>query len=105
MIQLYPSRRVRKMAGTLDEYKRLFREATVADQMKLFKLHIAIYLVVNIIWLALNATGSIKIDPMWAVYYSPVGWGLLVIVHYWFFVRGAENLCRMREEIVEAKIK
>jgi hypothetical protein len=93
------------MAGTLDEYKRLFREATVADQMKLFKLHIAIYLVVNIIWLALNATGSIKIDPAWAVYYSPVGWGLLVIVHYWFFVRGAENLCRIREETVEAKIK
>jgi hypothetical protein len=93
------------MAGTLDEYTRLFREATVADQMKLFKLHIAIYLVVNIIWLALNATGSIKIDPMWAIYYSPVGWGLLVIVHYWFFVRGAENLCRIREEIVEAKIK
>ena len=96
---------MRKIAGTLDEYKRLFREATVADQMRLFKLHIAIYLVVNIIWMALNATGSIKIEPIWAVYYSPVGWGLLVIVHYWFFVRGAENLCRMREEIVEAKIE
>ena len=93
------------MAGTLDEYKRLIREATVADQMKLFKIHITIYLVVNIIWLALNAAGSIKIEPIWAVYYSPVGWGLLVIVHYWFFVRGAENLCRMREEIVEAKIE
>ena len=96
---------MRKIAGTLDEYKRLFREATVADQMRLFKLHIAIYLVVNIIWLALNATGSIKIEPIWAVYYYPVGWGLLVIVHYWFFVRGAENLCRMREEMVEAKIE
>lgn len=93
------------MAETLDEYKRLIREATVADQMKLFKIHIVIYLVVNIIWLAMNATGSIRIDPMWAVYYSPVGWGLLVIVHYWFFVRGAENLCKMREEMVEAKIK
>jgi hypothetical protein len=97
--------RVRKMAGTLDEYKRLIREATVADQMNLFKIHIAIYLVVNIIWLVLNVTGSIKIDPIWAIYYSPVGWGLLVIVHYWFFVRGAENLCRIREETVEAKIK
>ena len=93
------------MAGTLDEYKRLFREATIADQMKLFQLHIAIYLVVNIIWLALNVMGSIKIEPIWAVYYSPVGWGLLVIVHYWFFVRGAENLCRLREEMVEARIR
>jgi len=93
------------MAGTLDEYKRLFREATVSDQMKLFRLHIAIYLVVNIIWLALNMMGSVKIVPSWAVYFSPVGWGLLIIVHYWFYVQGAENLCKLREEMVEAKIK
>jgi hypothetical protein len=75
------------MTGTIEEYQRLFREATVSDQMKLFRLHVAIYLVVNII------------------YYSPVGWGLLIIVHYWFYVRGAENLCKLREETVAAKIK
>jgi hypothetical protein len=92
------------MAGTLDDYKRLFREATVSDQMKLFQLHIVIYLVVNIIWLALNTMGTIKIDPSWAMYYSPGGWGLLIIVHYWFYVRGAENLCRLREETVESKM-
>ena len=92
------------MVGTLDEYKRLFREATVADQMKLFQIHIAIYLIVNIIWLALNWMGTIKIEPSWAIYYSPVGWGILVIVHYWFFVRGAESLCKLREDAVEAKI-
>jgi hypothetical protein len=92
------------MAGTLDDYKRLFREATVSDQMKLFQIHIVIYLVVNIIWLALNILGTIKIDPSWAMYYSPVGWGLLIIVHYWFYVRGAENLCRLREETVESKM-
>ena len=93
------------MAGTLDEYKRLFREATVSDQMKLLQLHIVIYLVVNIIWLALNTMGSVKIEPSWAIYFSPVGWGILVVVHYWFYVRGAENLCKLREEMVEAKIK
>lgn len=93
------------MAGTLDEYKRLFREATVSDQMKLFQLHLGIYIVVNVIWLALNTMGSVKIEPSWAIYYSPVGWGILVVVHYWFYVRGAENLCKLREEMVEAKIK
>ena len=93
------------MAGTIEEYKRLFREATVSDQMKLFQLHIAIYLVVNIIWLALNMMGTISISPTWAMYYSPIGWGLLVIVHYWFYVRGAEKLCMLREEMVEEKIK
>lgn len=93
------------MAGTLDEYKRLFREATVSDQMKLFQLHIAIYLVVNIIWLALIMMGNIKIEPSWAMYYSPVGWGILIIVHYWFYVRGAENLCKLREEMIDSKMK
>ncbi|MDD4093641.1 MAG: 2TM domain-containing protein [Methanothrix sp.] len=92
------------MTGKIEEYKRLFREATVSDQMKLFQIHIAIYLIVNIIWLALNMTGTITITPNWAIYYSPVGWGLLIIVHYWFYVKGAENLCRLREEMVEAKI-
>jgi hypothetical protein len=38
-----------RMAGTIDEYKRLFKEATVADQTKLFQLYIAIYLVVNLV--------------------------------------------------------
>jgi hypothetical protein len=92
------------MADTLEEYKRLFRVAIVADQMKLFQLHIDAYLVVNLLWVALNAMGSIKIYPVWAIFYSPVGWGLLVIVHYWFFIRGAENLCKLKEEMVAAKV-
>ncbi len=93
------------MAGTLDEYKRLFREATISDQMKLFQLHIGIYLVVNIVWIALNMMGTITIYPSLAMYYSPVGWGILVIVHYWFYVRGAEKLCVLREETVESKMR
>lgn len=93
------------MPGTLEEYKRLFRDATIADQMKLFQLHIVIYLVVNAIWIALNMMGTIEAKPSWAIWYSPVGWGLLIIVHYWFYVRGAENLCRLREDEIEKKIK
>jgi hypothetical protein len=53
----------------------------------------------------MNSMGSIKIEPPWAIYFFPVGWGLLIVVHYWFYVRGAENLCKLREEVVEAKIK
>ena len=93
------------MAGTIEEYKRLFREATVSDQMKLFQLHIVIYLVVNIIWIALNMMGNIKIEPSWSVYYSPIGWGILVVVHYWFYVRGAEKLCMLREDAVESRMR
>jgi hypothetical protein len=42
------------MAGTLDEYRRLFREAHVEDPKKLLNLHLMIYMVVNVIWLILN---------------------------------------------------
>jgi hypothetical protein len=28
-----------------------------------------------------------------------------LVVHYWFYVRSAENLCKLREEMVERKIK
>jgi len=92
------------LAETLEEYKRLFREATVSDQVKLFQLHIAIYIVVNAIWIALNAMGTIKTIPGWAMYYPIVGWGLLVVVHYWFYVRGAENLCKLREREIESRL-
>jgi hypothetical protein len=93
------------MAQSLEEYKRLFREATVADQNKLFNLHVGIWAVVNLIWLGLNMMGYVKVEPSVAMYFSPVGWGLLVVVHYWFYVRGAENLCKLREDMVEAKGK
>ncbi|MDD1758669.1 MAG: 2TM domain-containing protein [Methanotrichaceae archaeon] len=93
------------MAGTLEDYKRLFREAHVADQKKLLQLHVIIYIVVNIIWLALNYMGSIKVEPTWAMWYSPVGWGLLIVVHWWFFVRNAENLCKLKEVATESKMR
>jgi len=62
------------------------------------------YLVFNIIWLGLFYMGNVKIDPSWAIWYSPLGWGLLVVVHYWFYVRGADSLCRLREEEVEGRM-
>lgn len=92
------------MAGTLEEYKRIFRESHVEDQNKLLRLHIVIYIAINIIWLALNWMGTIRVDPSWAMWYSPVGWGLLVVVHWWFYVRNAEGLCRLKEEAAEARI-
>ena len=63
------------MAGALEDYKRLFIEAHVEDQKELFQLHVIIYIVVNIIWLALNYMGSIKVEPMLAMWYLPVSLG------------------------------
>jgi hypothetical protein len=91
------------MAGTLDEYKRLFREAHVEDQRKLLRLHLIIYLVINVIWVILNFEYN---QPFlyWVLLYPIVGWGLLLVVHWWFYVRNAEGLCRLREVNIEARL-
>jgi hypothetical protein len=91
------------MAETLDEYKRLFREAHVEDQRKLLNLHLMIYMVVNVIWLILNFVYNQPIT-YWVILYPIVGWGILVVVHWWFYVRNAEGLCKLREESVEARM-
>ena len=91
------------MAVTLDEYKRLFREAHVEDQRKLLNLHLMIYLVVNVIWLILNFVYNQPIT-YWVLLYPIVGWGILVMVHWWFYVRNAEGLCKLREKSVEARM-
>ncbi len=91
------------MAATLNEYKRLFREAHVEDQKKLLNLHVMIYAVINAIWIILNFMFNQPVT-YWVLLYPIVGWGLLVLVHWWFYVRNAEGLCRIREAAVESKM-
>jgi hypothetical protein len=33
-----------------------------------------------------------------------VGWGTLVFVHWWFYVRNASKLCMLKEEKIESKV-
>jgi len=90
------------MAGALEDYKRPLIEAHVEDQKELFRLHVIIYIVVNIIWFALNYMGSIKVEPMLAMWYSSFCWGLLIVFHWWSYVRNAENICKLKGEATES---
>jgi hypothetical protein len=40
----------------------------------------------------------------WLMLYPIIGWGALIFVHYWFYVRNADKLCRLREERAVAKM-
>jgi uncharacterized membrane protein len=91
------------MAGNLEEYKRLFRESHVEDQEKLFGLHIVIYSVVNMFWVMLNMT-IVPPRYRWLMFYPIVGWGLLIFVHWWFYVRNAYGLCKLREQKASARM-
>jgi len=85
------------MGGSLDEYKNLFREAHVEDQQKLLGIHVLIYAVANAIWVMLNMI-FVPSRYRWLMFYPIIGWGALVFVHWWFYVRKANKLCRLREE-------
>jgi hypothetical protein len=91
------------MAGNLEEYKRLFRESHVEDQEKLLGLHIVIYSVVNMFWVILNMT-IVPPKYRWLMFYPIVGWGLLIFVHWWFYVRNAYGLCKVREQRASARM-
>jgi ABC-type uncharacterized transport system fused permease/ATPase subunit len=82
-----------------EAYKKAFRTAMQARMKKLFMTHLVIYLVVNIVWLAINymmvipainAAGATL--PVWQPWFSPIGWGLCIVIHYVTYVSGGEKL-------------
>ncbi len=91
------------MAGNMEQYKRLFRESHVEDQQVLFGIHVLIYIVVNAIWAILNML-FVPFRYRWLMFYPIIGWGTLVFVHWWFYVRNADKLCKLKEERVAARI-
>lgn len=91
------------MAGNMEQYKRLFRESHVEDQQVLFGLHVLIYIVVNALWVLLNML-LIPLRYRWLMFYPIIGWGTLLFVHWWFYVRNAEKLCKLKEERVASRM-
>jgi hypothetical protein len=91
------------MAGNLEQYKRLFRESHVEDQHILLGIHVLIYAMVNVFWVMLNML-YVPSRYRWLMFYPIIGWGALVFVHWWFYVRNADKLCRLREERVASRM-
>lgn len=91
------------MAGNMEQYKRLFRESHVEDQQVLFGIHVLIYIVVNAFWVLLNLLFT-PLRYRWLMFYPIIGWGTLLFVHWWFYVRNADKLCRLKEERVAARM-
>jgi hypothetical protein len=54
-------------------------------------------------WIIVNLMFN-QLITYWVLLYPIVSWGLLVLVHWWFYVRNAEGLCRIREAAVESKM-
>jgi hypothetical protein len=85
------------MAGNLEEYKNQFRDAHVEAEETLFGIHVLIYIVVNFLWAMANML-FVPSRYRWIMLYPIMGWGAMLFVHWWFFVRNAERLCMIKEE-------
>jgi hypothetical protein len=91
------------MAGSLDDYKSIFRDIHVEAEETLFGIHILIYIVVNSLWVMLNML-FVPSRYRWIMFYPLIGWGTLIFVHWWFYVKNASKLCMLREERAESRI-
>lgn len=85
------------MAESLEEYKSLFRDSHVEAEETLWGIHVLIYIVVNFLWVMLNML-FVPSRYRWIMLYPLVGWGTMVFVHWWFFVKNAKRLCVRKEE-------
>lgn len=93
---------VSSMASSFEEYKKAFRDLHVEAEETLFGIHILIYIIVNSLWVMLNML-FVPSRYRWIMYYPLIGWGSLIFVHWWFYVRNASRLCMLREERTESK--
>jgi hypothetical protein len=91
------------MAENLEEYKSLFRDSHVEAEETLWGIHVLIYIVVNFLWVMANML-FVPSRYRWIMIYPLVGWGTMVFVHWWFFVKNAERLCMRREERIEKRM-
>lgn len=75
----------------------------VEAEETLWGIHMLIYVVANSLWVMLNLL-FVPSRYRWIMIYPLIGWGSLIFVHWWFYVRNAERLCMLREERTESKV-
>ena len=91
------------MPREFENYKRFFRDAHVEAEENLLGIHVVIYLAVNSLWVILNML-FVPSRYRWIVFYPIIGWGAMLFAHWWFYVRNASMLCRMKEARIEEQV-
>jgi len=72
----------------LDEYKRAYREIRKEELRRGFFVHLAAYVIVNLLLIAVNLIYYPKV--IWFLY-PLIGWGIGILMHYLFAVRWIEK--------------
>jgi hypothetical protein len=91
------------MSTDFEDYKKTFRDLHVEAEETLLGIHVLIYVIANGLWIMLNLL-FVPSRYRWIMFYPLIGWGSLIFVHWWFYVRNADRLCRLKEERTGIKV-
>ncbi len=92
-----------KMAEiSLDEYKKAYRGIKKEEEKRGFLIHLAVYILVNIMLIVINFLYSPK--DIW-FFYPLLGWSIGITTHYLNAVRWIEKNLKEREAKIEYRAK
>ncbi|PIV27969.1 MAG: hypothetical protein COS36_03825 [Candidatus Altarchaeum sp. CG03_land_8_20_14_0_80_32_618] len=86
----------------LEEYKKAYREIVPEEEKRGFSVHLVVYVLVNIMLIAINLIYSPK--AIW-FFYPLIGWGIGISMHYLFGVRWIEKGIKEREAKAEYRAR
>jgi hypothetical protein len=91
---------------TVEQYEQAEREATLADSRRGFRIHAAVYALVNIGLITLNTVLIVTTDAGFPWFVFPlVGWGIGLTFHYLYGVRWVGDEVRKHQEDVERHVR
>jgi hypothetical protein len=89
---------------TVEDYQRAERDLTLADWRRGWRIHAAVYAVVNTGLTVLNVLLVVAGDAGFLWFPFPlVGWGIGLAMHYLHGVRWAEREVRARQARIEER--
>jgi len=87
---------------TLDEYKKAYRKIRAEEEKKGFLVHLVVYALINIMLITINLIYSPEV--IW-FFYTLIGWGIGISLHYLFGVRWLEKTLKEREAKAEYRAR
>jgi len=87
---------------TLEEYKKAYREVVKEEEKKGFLVHLTIYILINIMLIIINLLYPPK--TIW-FFYSLLGWGIGISLHYLSSVHWIEKTLEEKEAKAEYKAR
>ena len=90
------------MEITLEEYKRAYREVKKEKERLGFMVHLAVYIIVNI----MLAVANLLYSPhdIWFIY-PLFGWGIGIVMHYLFGIRWIDKFLENMEARAEYRAR